>query len=224
MLAPLSREYEKMSVDNCRRFELLRESLNPAARKGELMRISTRSVCLGLCFFLATSGSLQAQEEKQQEIQKSCRDFVQRFYDWYLRKEVKGVPKGDALDLKRDAFSPELRRQLKEYNAATRDGVGLLDFDPFVNGQDFSRAGYAAGKVTLKNERYRVDVYCLGDCFGDGKSKTLVVEPELIYSDGQWRFMNFHYHFPDGSKGDLLSILKEDRKQDPKAYRPKRSR
>ena len=188
------------------------------------MRISTRTVSLSLCCFLATFSSLHAQEQGPQEIQKSSRDFVQRFYDWYLRKEVKGVPKGDALDLKRDAFSPELRRQLREYNAATRDGVGLLDFDPFINGQDFSPQGYSAGKVTFKNERYWVDVYCLGDCFADGKSKVLVVVPELMYEGGRWRFMNFHYNFPDGSKGDLLSILKEDRKQDPKAYRQKRSK
>jgi hypothetical protein len=78
--------------------------------------------------------------------------------------------------------------------------------------------------VEFKNEHYWVDVYCLGDCFGEGKSKVLVVVPELTYGEGRWRFMNFHYTFPDGSKGDLLSILKEDRKQDPKAYRQKHSR
>jgi hypothetical protein len=182
------------------------------------MRVSTKTVCLGLCFFLATSGSLNAQQESPQEMRKSCRSFVQGFYNWYFRKLIKGSPRGDALDLKRDAFSPELRRQLREYNAAARDDIGLLDFDPFVTGQDFSRVGYATGKVIFKNGRYWVDVYCLS-C--DEKSKELVVVPELIYKDGQWRFMNFHYNHQDGSKGDLLSILRKDRKADPKAYRQK---
>jgi hypothetical protein len=162
-------------------------------------------------------------EESQspRELQKSCRNFVQGFYNWYVRKLTKERPKGEAYDLKPEAFDRELRRQLKAYDAANREGIGLLDFDPIVTGQDFSRAGYQAGKVTRKNDRFLVEVYCLGGCLGGGKSD-LVVLPELIYKDGQWRFMNFHYNFPDGSKGDLLSILKADRNNDPKAYQKRK--
>lgn len=177
---------------------------------------------LSLCLLLAASaGSPRAQESESQDLQKSCRQFVQGFYNWYVRKLTKESPKGEAYDLKRAAFDPELRRQLKAYDTANREGIGLLDFDPFVTGQDFSRVGYSAGKVTRKNDRYLVNVYCLGGCLGGGRSN-LVVLPELMYKDGQWRFMNFHYLFPDGSKGDLLSILKADRKADPKAYQKRR--
>jgi hypothetical protein len=33
--------------------------------------------------------SLWAQEKNPQDIQKSCRDFVQRLYDWYVPKALK---------------------------------------------------------------------------------------------------------------------------------------
>jgi hypothetical protein len=192
------------------------------------MRVSIKTACWSLCLLLTTSTAPYAQEKSPGEMEKSCRTFVQGFYNWYVRKLTKDSPKGEPLDLKRNSFDPELRRQLKAYDAVDRDGVGTLDFDPFITGQDFSPAGYAAGKVVHRNGRYFVDVYCLGGCFGDGTNKrVLVVIPELMYQDGQWRFMNFHYVFPDGSKGDLLSLLKEDRKEDPKGYeklRRKRSR
>lgn len=184
------------------------------------MSIRLKTLGWSLCFLLVTSSLPHAQEKSPQDIQSSCRNFVQGFYNWYVEMLRKETPKGDPLDLKRDAFDPELRQQLKQYNAASRDEIGLLDFDPFVTGQDFSPAGYVAGEVKRKNRRYWVNVYCLGGCLGDGTNKkVLVVVPELMYQGGHWRFMNFHYIFPDGSKGDLLSILNEDRKKDPKAYR-----
>ena len=183
------------------------------------MNVSHKMVGWWLCLILATAGSPRAQENSTQDLQKSCRNFVQEFYNWYVRL-LKKNSKADPLDLRREAFDAELRRQLKAYDGASHDGVGLLDFDPFVNGQDFSPVGYSAGEVTRKNDRYFVNVYCLGGCWGDGANKRLLlIIPELLYKDGKWRFMNFHYRFPDGSKGDLLSILKADRKADPKAYR-----
>ena len=43
------------------------------------MRISKRIVCWGLLIFLAASGPLQAQGRGPQELQQSCRIFVQAF-------------------------------------------------------------------------------------------------------------------------------------------------
>ena len=159
------------------------------------MSFSPKLVGWSLSILLTACGSLQAREKSPQELQKSCRNFVQGFYDWYFHKQASWDQA-----LKHYAFSRELRRRL-------HDEERQLDFDPFIAGQDFSPKGYAAGKVRSKSDRYRVDVYCL-DC--DGKSKELIVIPELLYKDGCWLFVNFHYKkdpkYP--MNDNLLNILK----------------
>ena len=43
-----------------------------------------KRVCWSLVFLLATTGLLHAQETSPQDIQESCRNFVQGFYNWYM--------------------------------------------------------------------------------------------------------------------------------------------
>jgi hypothetical protein len=89
-----------------------------------------------------------------------------------------------------------------------------IDFDPFLNGQDFAQK-YVVGKVTHKGDRYRVEVFGI---WNGKKDEIPSVVPELMYSNGQWRFMNFYYHRDPKkpSEDDLLSVLRalrEERKR-----------
>jgi hypothetical protein len=56
----------------------------------EPMKISTKFVCLVLVFSFALSGWMNAAAENPKDIQKSCRKFVQEFYNWYLPRREKG--------------------------------------------------------------------------------------------------------------------------------------
>jgi len=170
------------------------------------MRISRTTVCWSLVFFLATPCFLHAQEKNTQDMRKSCRDFVQGFYDWYVPKTLKDNP-GNTSDLalkyKSHAFSPELLRQLKEDSAAQAKVPGEivgLDSDPYLNSQDPGER-YVAGKITTKGDRCWVEVYGI---WSGKKSEKPNVVPELMLKDVHWVFVNFHY--PEF--GDLLSILK----------------
>jgi hypothetical protein len=157
------------------------------------MRIPARTFCFSLIFALATS-SPGAQSESPQlpkDLQKSCLDFVQAFYDWYIPTWLTRNLESDAtlerwdksrnpLKFKSQLFSPELVRRLKEDYAAQAkvegDIVGI-DFNPFIGGNAGPLGRYAAGTVTRKGERYRVKVYCIAS---GKKDKEPSVEPELI--------------------------------------------
>jgi hypothetical protein len=167
-----------------------------------------KTMGLSLCLLLVTSISLHAQEKSPQAVQQSCRRFVQGFYDWYIRKLNAGGYYGTALQYKRDAFSPELFRLLKKSaRAASSETADYLDYDPFVNGQDWLKH-YVAGKVTLKGDRCWVNVY--GSAGGGQRSnwKDIApdIVPELMLKEGRWFFVNFHD--PKHPQEDLLSVLK----------------
>jgi Protein of unknown function (DUF3828) len=176
----------------------------------------TKKVISGILLLtLMAPLSLPAHGTTPQALQKSCRNFVQGFYDWYLKQEKdncdKRLTRSDLYKkvFKKVAFSPELQRRLKEDDEAQAKvplmEIGL-DFDPFLNGQNPGER-YEVGQVTLKNGKYWVDVYV----FGNGeKSQKPSVHPELVNQNGRWCFVNFHYDTPNL---DLLSILKDLRER-----------
>jgi hypothetical protein len=148
--------------------------------------------------------------------ERSCRTFVQAFYDGYLREVNKENVSSDlTLKYRPSALSRELRRQLAEDSAAqdkSPEYIVGLDFDPFLNAQDTADR-YVTGAVRRRGSSYRVEVY--GYWNGKKNAKPDVV-PELAYQAGRWTFVNFHY----GTKPseNLLSILKElreERKKNP---------
>jgi hypothetical protein len=111
-----------------------------------------------------------------------------------------------ALRYKRDAFSPELFRLLKQEQRDNRYDV-VLDFDPIVGGgQDFPNRCFA-GKVIPRNARYLVEVWwdSAPPAQSEKTGEKPTVTPELVFRDGHWIFVNFHYE--DGS--DLMGVLKE---------------
>lgn len=150
----------------------------------------------------------------------SCRAFVQRFYDWYLRlseKEKKLSPSDLALRSHASWFSRELKRRLAEDSTAAAKSPGEivgLDFDPFLNAQDTPQR-CVVKRVTSKGGSYRAEVHRVES----GKTvQDPAVVPELIQRGGQWTFVNFHYPSTDGPRheDDLLNVLKrlrEDRKK-----------
>jgi hypothetical protein len=173
-----------------------------------------RTICAGVFLFLALSWTVAGSPP---DLQKSCRDFVQGFYDWYVPKALKVNvrPANLVLKYKSSAFSPELVRALQEDSEAQAKSphqlVGL-DFDPFLNSQDPSQR-YVVGNVTVKGDRYWVEVYSI--TLGKRSPKPDVV-PELMLKDGQWIFMNFHYGKSERSADEnLVSTLKALRRHAP---------
>jgi len=177
------------------------------------MTISQKLLCCSLLLLL-TNGQPSAQTPNATET--SCRKFVQQFYDWYLPKaRTAKVRAADiVLRYKSDAFSPELRRQLKADSTAQAKARGELvglDFDPFLNTQDPSFERCTVGKIASKGGSYWAEVTCK---FPGANGEQAHVTPELIFQQGRWVFVNFHYQ--EGSKEyDLLGMLKalsEERK------------
>ena len=99
---------------------------------------------------------------------EECRQFVQRFYDWYLargkaltNKKSQKLVEEVALREKRSYFSPGLIKALQEDLAAERKSPGEivgLDFDPFLNSQEAPER-YVVGEVRAKDDHYLVDVF-----------------------------------------------------------------
>lgn len=62
--------------------------------------------------------------------------LIQNLYAPYLRDEIPDFP--------RNQLSPTLRQLLEAAEARTPEGdIGPLDFDPFVNGQDFGLTDFS---------------------------------------------------------------------------------
>ena len=164
----------------------------------------------GLLVLLAASSSF-GQGTPPKDAEKSCRDFVQGFYHWYVPVALKHGrvrPADVALKTKGSAFSPELAQALREDFAAQAKAKGDLvglDFDPFLNSQDPS-ARYVVGNITPKGDRYWVEIYSLTS---GKKSAKPDVEPELMLKNGRWMFVNFHYGKSEDSEDEnLVSTLK----------------
>jgi hypothetical protein len=138
--------------------------------------------------------------------QTAASDFVQKFYDWYVPIAHKpgNAPSSDQAVAKRGAaFDPPLLRALKidaEAQRKSPDDIVGLDFDPFLNAQDFDDK-YVVGNVTENGGVYLVSVYGVRN--GKRAAKPDVVA-ELKVVKGSFQFTNFRY----GADGDLLGILK----------------
>jgi hypothetical protein len=188
--------------------------------------MKTQGVQPWCCIFLLTvfcflrSDGL-GQSRPRPNLEKSCRKFVQEFYDWYVPKAAsddKNPGPASDLELKRwhASFSAELYRLLREDSAAQAkaDEIVGLDSDPFLWTQDPGDPPgdpYIASKVKRKGDSYWIEVYRVS---AGKKSEKPAVTPELVFKNGHWIFVNFH-----GENGDLLSWLKDLRKARQKTTR-----
>jgi Protein of unknown function (DUF3828) len=164
-----------------------------------------------LFLLLATAVSPNPQLEPATDLEKSCRIFVQSFYDWYVPKaldinETHAID--EALRSKVFSFTPELAKLLKEDTEAEAKHPGEivgLDFDPFLSSQDPSER-FLVANIIRKGGTYFVEVNGISSA---GKREKVIAE--LTRKKDQWLFANFHYpkFEQTGSKNaDLISILK----------------
>lgn len=169
-------------------------------------RIPTAMAC---CWFVfaVTACSVCAQTRRTWETAQSPRAFVEGFYGWYVpvAQKVDGTTHSDfAIQHKSRAFSPELRRLLKEDSdaqAKCSDIIGI-DLDPFLISGD--EENYEVGKIAKDGGNYKAEIYGVRS----GKRlATPVLIAEFSGASGHWFFVNFHY--PKGA--DLLTMLKDHR-------------
>lgn len=158
------------------------------------------------CFLLLVSAcSFQLYAANDDYSQKSLRDFVQNFYDWYTPKaEGNSAEPAWNLALKEKyyCFSKVLAHRLQDDSDAQAKAQGDivgLDFDPFLNSQD-PEGRYSVGTIVKKGGNYLVQI----EVDSSAKDGSYIVAAELIHADGRWQFVNFYY--PNGY--NLLNVLK----------------
>ena len=128
------------------------------------MRKSVKRTTWALVLLMALC-SQRAEAQVNDPGNRSAREFVESFYQWYIRRINSDIPDrfwDSALKYKRSAFSPQLFELLKEdRNAQARciDLVGL-DFDPFLYTQEPAER-YVVGRITQKGQSYMADVYAV---------------------------------------------------------------
>jgi hypothetical protein len=152
---------------------------------------------------------LQGQPTKAQAMENSCRDAVQSFYAWYVPKALKksATPAwAIAAKERSNSFTAELSRLLIEDSEAQArfagDIVGL-DFDPFLYSQD-PRRRYVVRTIMTDGKKCFAQVHQT-----QNTADAPDVTAELIFTNGQWVFANFHYGKSEDSKDEnLLAILK----------------
>lgn len=141
---------------------------------------------------------------------KTCKQFVQGFYDWYMmqmKREKDGPAYEYTLKNKGDYFSVALLSALREdlrASAANADEIVGLDFDPFLNTQDPAER-YVLGAADSKGDK------CLAEIFetrAGKKGERPAVVAEARRKNADWIFVNFHYSTNQGPDDEnLLSIL-----------------
>lgn len=100
----------------------------------------------------------------------------------------------------REMFSARLRPLLeKDYERAESDGIGLLDFDIFVDGQDFDLSDVKIGKATVSGDRATVEARFRN--FGEPRR----VVYSFVREDGAWKIDEVSS--PDGEYPWALSEL-----------------
>jgi hypothetical protein len=195
---------------------------NTASHVWRWLRCAAFIAFLTVAFAISTVPATSAQVADRLKKQRSCRDFVQQFYDWHISREVldEKFPAGrttsdDVLRLRPHVLSPLLLRLLKEDSAAQAkaDEIVGLDFDPFFASQDPS-SKFEVERVTMK------DGHCHAVVNGiERGEKRERVMPELVETGEKWVFVNFHYDFNsevgkppvDEDLIDLLKRLSKDR-------------
>jgi hypothetical protein len=188
---------------------------------------------VGFCGCRSNSAALPAQQKAVQPVaqqpvqaraetdaEKSCREFVQGFYGWYFdrldndeKRHRSESAETDVIRMQPTRLTSPLRRMLQEDAAAQareRDYIVGLDFDPFINAQDWN-GRYSVRRVSLK------DGICSASVWGlDGDAEKEIVKPELRLQGTDWTFDNFYYpgnaSSPESNLIEVLTRLRDARK------------
>lgn len=174
------------------------------------MKVGWRRVAWMIVLALLFVEVSAAQNKPVKPQPKTCKQFVQGFYDWYMRqmkREKDGPAYEYTLKNKGEYFSVALLSALREdlrASAANADEIVGLDFDPFLNTQDPAER-YVLGSAEAKGDK------CLAEIFesrGGKKSENPVVVAEARRKNTDWIFVNFHYGASQGPVDEnLLSLL-----------------
>ncbi len=112
---------------------------------------------LFLCLPSAPPGRLSRAPVRAAD--NSALPFVTAIYDAYKGKHAKGIPLENGRIIRR-YFEPQLATLMAEDQAAAakRGEVGLLDYDPFLDAQDWDKTDFEisvddAGAVPRKRRR-----------------------------------------------------------------------
>jgi len=148
---------------------------NPAKRQA--LDLSRRAIVVGMAASaaIATAAAAAAADA-------SPRAFLAAIYDAYVGKNGNGVAL-DSNQMVQRYFEPSLAALIvKDQNdAAQRKEVGTLDFDPFVDAQDWDIAAYDVAINDKGPDKASATV-----TFNSfGKAKTVVLDLVKIKSD--WR-------------------------------------
>lgn len=147
---------------------------------------------------------------------RSCRQFTQQFYDWYVPFTRKGLS-GPAWDLvlqrRANSLSPQLYEALKNDSASQAKGelVGL-DYDPFLNTQE-PAVHYETGAISWVNGKCTVEVWRSSKNETAEKSDKPALVAELEQHNQRWRFTDFIYPTENTDLLKQLEQLKKARTQ-----------
>ena len=166
---------------------------------------------------------LNVKAQSQLNDKESARVFVQKFYNWYNKlynnqlTNCKNCENADkfTVEHKPQYFEAKLLRAYIEYfNAEPKkaDEIIGLDFDPILAAQDVG-FDYQTGSVKKVNGRFFIDIHCgqVGKSRMEILKEPIVLNAEVINTDGVWKFANFTYPNPNG--GNLLDMLKTSKKE-----------
>lgn len=175
-----------------------------------------------LCTLFLSTLTVHAQENSPTDNEQVGLRFAQAFYNWYIRTAHPPAPSSQGFGtwagkLKyegRNPFSREITEALIASDAESKaDGDPALDFDPVLY-NPCTPPHYVVRRVTHKSDHYWADVYDMSSEPGcrTGKGKLPDVVAEMVFKDGHWNFVNFHYPDPDPAHAtwvhDLLGLLK----------------
>ena len=182
------------------------------------MRRSASKIVVISCILLLCADFVHAQKTPQ-DLKRSCLEFTQTFYNWYVKKVFETFhsknakdPELAALNYEGKPFSHELDQGLRKVKAEEKSSrEAILDFDPFLNSQDPAKH-YEVRKITEKNGHYWADVYGIWSRPVSGLGNGPQVVAELVFENNRWIFVNFHY--PDSTdprNESLLNMLRYER-------------
>lgn len=154
------------------------------------------------------------QSRASEKTPQSCKEFTQRFYDWYSSVssiEAKLSPSQVAIKDKKELFDSNIIRLLQEDFTAqekSADEIIGLDIDPFSNSQELCTK-YFVVNSRLNGNRCTTDVRCEDKDLE--KRHQPNVSPELLFQNGSWYFVDFDYKKAKSSLLKTLKTLREDR-------------
>jgi hypothetical protein len=157
-----------------------------------------------IAIMLIPAGAQTARKPAADDDVRSCRNFVQDFYDWYWNRTFKGSEMPSMEEILRhrpQLLSAKLQKLLRADAELKKnaDGIVGLEFNPFLNDGNGrpNATQYLIQNAVVTDKQCIVTFKNVWPSYG--------VRPELLKTQSGWIFVNFHYNFytEDGKTKDL---------------------